>query len=569
MELALADARECRVRRNVRVPMHDGVELATSVALPFGGGPFPVVLVRTAYNRVAMLNSGWASRGMALVVQDCRGRYDSGGEYVPFLNEAADGRDTLEWIHAQPWCNGKVGMFGDSYLAATQFYAVREGAHLLHSLNPRFMAGDCWERAYYCGGAFSLALTWSWLSFECAARTSEAAQMPLFDLGRVLRSLPILHMDEFSGGGTCPHYREYARRNRYDELWRTLSIRDDYAKYTMPVLLTAGWYDNYAAEAVTNYLGLVEHAPTPELRAAHRLLIGPWTHGVNSSSTLGEIDFGEEALRENDATTRWLEATLLGDGPAAFQRAPIRLFVMGLNRWRDVEQWPLPGTRFTPFYLHSGGSANTAAGDGRLSVERPRNESPDRYTYDPDDPVPTLGGNHSVGPYNPGLYDLARPGPYDQASVERRQDVLVYTSDALSQDVEVTGPVRLTLFAASSARDTDFVAKLVDVFPDGRAMNITEGVIRARFRNSVHAEPVLLEPGHVTAFDIDMQVTSNVFRRGHRIRIDVTSSNFPLWDRNLNTGSDPALDTEPAVAEQTVHHDAELASHVLLPIVPG
>jgi len=549
--------------------MRDRVELATSVVLPNGEGPFPVVLVRTAYNRVGMVNNSWAERGMALVVQDCRGRYDSGGEFVPFLNEPADGRDALEWIHAQPWCNGKVGMFGDSYLAATQFYAVREGAHLLHALNPRFMAGDCWKRAYYCDGAFSLALTWSWLSFECAARTSEAAQMPLFDVGQVLRQLPILHMDEFSGGGVCPHYREYARRNRYDELWRTLSIREDYAKYTMPVLLTAGWYDNYAAEAVTNYLGLLDHAPTPELRAGHRLLIGPWTHGVNSLSTLGEIDFGEQALAENDATTRWLEAVLCGDGPAAFQRAPIRLFVMGVNEWRDAEQWPLPGTQFTPLYLHSGGNANTGAGDGRLGMDAPGAEAPDHYRYDPEDPTPTLGGNHSIGPYNPALYDLARPGPYDQTLVERRNDVLVYTSDPLPQDIEVTGPVRLKLFASSSARDTDFAAKLIDVFPDGRAINITEGVIRARFRNSVYGEPALLEPGQVTAFDIDMQVTSNVFRRGHRIRIDVTSSNFPLWDRNLNTGNDPALDTGPVVAQQAVHHDANHPSHVLLPIVPA
>jgi uncharacterized protein len=567
--MVFAEAIGCRICRNTEVPMADGVCLATTVVLPPGNGPFPVVLVRTAYSRVAMASHDWARRGMALVVQDCRGRYDSGGEHVPFVNEGADGRDTLEWIHAQPWCNGKVGMFGDSYLAATQFYAVREAGHLLHCVNPRFMAGDCWQRAYYCGGAFSLALTWSWLSFECAARTSEAVQMPLLDVAGVLRQLPILHLDERGGGGLCPHYREYVRRNRYDDYWKTLSIRDDYARYTMPVLLTAGWYDNYPAEAVTNYLGLLEHAPTPELRASHRLLIGPWTHGVNSSSALGQIDFGQEARREDNATVRWLEATLCGDGPAAFQKAPIRLFVMGVNQWRDVDQWPLPGTRFTPFYLRSGGGANTAAGDGRLSLEAPQSEAPDCFTYDPHDPVPTLGGNHSVGPYNPGLYDLARPGPYDQAPVESRHDVLVYTSDPLTRDIEVTGPVRLKLFAASSARDTDFVARLVDVCPDGRAMNITEGVIRARFRHSVHAEPVLLEPGRVTAFDIDLQVTSNVFLCGHRIRIDITSSSFPLWDRNLNTGNDPALDTQPAVAEQTVHHTGEFASHALLPIVPA
>jgi len=234
---------------------------------------------------------------------------------------------------------------------------------------------------------------------------------------------------------------------------------------------------------------------------------------------------------------------------------------MGANRWRDEQEWPLARARTVDYYLRAAGG---------LSATAPRgDEQPDRYRYDPADPVPTLGGNHSVGPYNPGLYEFVKPGPYDQRPVERRPDVLTYTSDALDVDLEVTGPVSLTLYASSSAADTDFVAKLTDVHPDGRSINITEGVIRARYREDVWGPPKPLTPGEVTAFTIDMQVTSNVFKRGHRLRVDVTSSSFPLWSRNLNTGGDPATETTMVVAEQTIRHDAACPSHITLPVVEG
>ena len=292
------------------------------------------------------------------------------------------------------------------------------------------------------------------------------------------------------------------------------------------------------------------------------MIIGPWTHGINYSSVLGEVDFGAEALRENDATQRWLDCLLHERAPREFQEAPIRIFVMGANLWRDEYEWPLARAHSVKYYLHEG---------RRLSTECPREaESQDGYRYDPDNPVPTLGGNHSVGPYNPGLYNFVKPGPYDQRPVETRPDVMVYTSDVLECDTEVTGPVTLKLYASSSARDTDFVARLTDVYPDGRSMNITEGVIRARFREDVWGPPKLMEPGTVYAFTVDLQVTSNVFKKGHRIRLDITSSNFPLWDRNLNTGNDPGTDTTMMVAQQTIHHDAARPSHLVLPVVgPG
>jgi len=550
---------DCRILRNARVPMRDGVTLAADIYLPEGDGPFPAVLVRTAYNRTNYFDPWFPEHGMVFMAQDCRGRYDGEGNHYPFIYETDDGEDTLNWIKAQPWCNGRIGMYGDSYLAGTQLAIGPLGDPAVTALNPRFMAGDCWKRAYYIDGAFSLALTWSWLCFEEASRVSQAALMPRFNVIEKLRHLPILTMDEAFGHTPVRAYRDYVSNNRYGPSWERINYRKDMSGYRAPTLITGGWYDNYAAESVHMYRALVEGAPTDELRKGHRLLIGPWTHGVNRQTVLGDLDFGPEARAEDGHTFRWLTTLLNGGKPEEALPAPIRIFVMGRNAWRDEYEWPLARTRWTNLYLGAGGT---------LSPQIPADPRPDRYIYDPNDPVPTLGGNHSVGPYNPGLYEHALPGPIDQRPVETRADVLTYTSDALPEDLEVTGPVVLKLYACSSAQDTDFVARLTDVYPDGRSINITDGVIRARFREDVWGEPKLMDPGTVYEFTIDLQCTSNVFLAGHRLRVNITSSNFPLWDRNLNTGNDPATDTEMQVAEQAVYHDAERPSHIVLPVIP-
>lgn len=556
--MSLAVARQCRLSLGVDVPMRDGVNLATTVFLPLSEGPFPVVLVRTAYNRTGFSPLPFTERGLALVVQDCRGRYGSDGTYYPFVREGEDGQDTLGWLRCQPWCNGRVGMFGDSYLAATQFYAAPLAGEHLTALNPRFMAIDPWQRAYYCDGALSLALTWSWLCFECRGRTSDAAAMPLLDVPKLLRHLPLVSLDEASGAGVVPAYRDYVTRPAWDEAWAALSLRPRYGQFGAPTLLMGGWYDYYSAQAVDAFLGLRRQAPTPTLARSHRLILGPWTHGVNSTSVLGEVDLGPEAHREDDATLRWLDCLLHDGDPAAFQAAPVRYFVMGANQWREANDWPPPGVQFERWYLHAGGG---------LQAQAPPTEGQDLYDYDPDDPVPTCGGNHSVGPYNPGLYDFVKPGPWDQRAVEARADVRVYTSAPLAEDMEVTGPVRLRLYASSTALDTDFVARLTDVHPDGRSVNVTEGVLRARFRQGLYHPPQLLVPGQVYAFGVDLQVTSQVFGRGHCLRLQVTSSNFPLWDRNRNTGADPATDTGGQTARQTLWCGPQHPSHLLLPVM--
>jgi putative CocE/NonD family hydrolase len=557
-----------RLMQNVKIPMRDGILLEATVALPEGDGPFPAVLVRTAYSRTGQFGADFTKRGMAFVIQDCRGRYGSGGDWYPFTSEANDGFDTLKWMGEQPWCNGKIGMFGPSYLAIVQLYVAPTGSPYLAALSPQFMSGDLWRQGYYCDGVFSLALTFSWLCLEVGSRTSSAGLLPAFNVEALLRELPLLTLDEKCGCGPVPAYRDYVSHDCRDAFWEALSVRETMDRFTVPVLLTGGWYDYYANETFANYRSLVASAPSRALAESHRVIVGPWTHGFGGSK-LGQLDFGPDATKENDSTVRWLDCILKGRDARSFQEAPIRIFVMGANQWRDEREWPPARARFVKFFLHSGGRANSLLGNGLLSRELPGDESPDRYTYDPEYPVPTLGGNHSVGPYNPGLYELALPGPYDQRPVERRDDVLVYTTEELEEDLEVTGPVSVKLFAATSARDTDFVARLCDVCLDGRSINITEGVIRARFRGGNWKTPKLVEPGKVLEYDIELQPTSNVFKKGHRMRLDITSSNFPLWSRNPNTGYPPATDTEMQPADQTVYHGPGQASYVLLPVVSG
>lgn len=563
-----AYVRDWRVLGNVMVPMRDGIRLATTVYLPPAAGRYPVVLVRTAYNR-HMGDLGFAGKGVAVVTQDCRGRYGSEGTFYPFINETADGQDTLAWVARQPWSNGRIGMLGASYLAATQFaVAPLRNKHLV-ALNPQFMSGDLWRQAYYSNGAFSLALTFSWLSLEVSSRTSDAAVTPVYDQSALLRELPLVTLDE-KYGVKARAYRDAVIHYRDDAYWARVNYRRRLGRSRVPTLFTSGWYDYYPGEGFHNYRALLDSSAPAALKRSHRVIVGPYTHGfLNRTTCLGQVDFGPDALKENDAPYRWQLCMLKGGRAADFMRAPIRLFVMGINRWRDEYEWPLRRTRFIKFFLHSGGRANTLQGDGVLSTKPPAEESADRFTYNPANPAPTLGGNHSVGPYNPGLYEICLPGPYDQRPVERRDDMLVYTSASLRADLEVTGPVVVTLYAATSARDTDFVARLTDVYPDGRSINLTEGILRARFRGGRFRNPRLVPPETIQKYSIELQPTSNVFLKGHSIRLDITSSSFPLWARNLNTGENPGTATRMVVADQVVHHNLLFASHVVLPVISG
>ncbi|MEO6908912.1 MAG: CocE/NonD family hydrolase, partial [Abditibacteriaceae bacterium] len=469
-----------------------------------------------------------------------------------------DGLDTLDWLACQTWCNGRVGMYGDSYMGAVQFAVAPYNHPVLKAINPRFIPGDTWQYAYYRDGVYCLGLNFSWLILNVNSPQPEEYLLPFYDVPAALRQLPLGTLEEKMGCRPSPAFRNLLKHTTPDEHYDAWRWQDSLKETTVPTLITGGWYDYYAGSAFLDFAAL-QSAPNAQVAASHRLIVGPWTHGLRYSSQLGEFDFGSNATQEDDHNIRWLDCLLKGGSSEDFQKAPIRIFVMGENIWRDDWEWPLARTKWTPFYLRDGGV---------LSSQIPQNEETDEYVYDPENPVPTTGGNHSVGDWTPGLYEICQVGPYEQSRVETRDDVLVYTGEVLECDVEVTGPIIVTLFAASSAPDTDWVARLCDVYPDGKSFNITEGVIRAAFQKRDWNHPQPIEPGRIYEYTINLHATSNVFKKGHRIRLQITSSNFPLWARNLNTGEPYATGTQMQVAHQTIYHDTAHPSHIILPLIP-
>jgi putative CocE/NonD family hydrolase len=569
-------ARNCRFVRHAIIPMRDGVNLAATLFLPLATGRYPVVLQRTPYGRLDWADGGdqWALAGYVFICQDTRGRYDSDGTFAPYLQEVADTPDTIAWIRQQPWCDGRVAMVGPSYLGLVQTVGVGGGGGPVpDALLPTFMPCDPWLRGFYNSGPMSFFLTFWWLCFDVGSRQQHGVLMKYFDLPELCTRLPIATLNESCGAGTNPVWRAMMAHDSYDAYWRAYSVRGQYHRFTMPTLQVCGWYDYYPAEMIFNWNAMRAAAATPEIAAGHKLLLGPWGHHHDLAPTEDgkrAVDFGPEAGFDYRAIYRsWCDRIFKGIYPAdGLGDRPIRLFVMGRNVWRDEDEWPLARTRFEDWFLHSGGHANTLHGDGRLEPRAPTAEAADQFTYDPADPVPTRGGNHSVGPWNSAYKDYIWCGPCDQRPNEERPDMLVYTSAPLPEDLELTGPITLTLWASSSAPDTDFVARLVDVYADGRAINITEGVVRARYRLEDWEHPQCIEPGVPLEYRIDLQCTSNVFMRGHCLRLEVTSSCFPLWDRNLNTGEHPNTGTRIQVAHQQILHDPAHRSHLRLPVIP-
>ncbi len=570
------NARDCRLIRQASIPMRDGVKLTATIFLPKEEGSYPVVLQRTPYSRLGWLAGAeqWARAGYVFICQDVRGRYDSEGTFDFLAQESNDTPDTVAWIHHQPWCNGKVGMMGPSYLACVQLYGVTRGrgGEMPDALLPSFVGGNAWKRGFYCGGPLSLFLA-AGLNFECAARIGDSASMRYHDMAALCRHLPLRTMDMATGGGEIPLWRAFMDHPSYDDFWKRYRTDEGSERFTMPTLIMGGWYDYYPATAVAQWQNMVAHAGPGDAGGRHRLIIGPWGHHHGLEPTKDgqfAIDFGPESkFDEQRIYHAWFDRVFKGLPPGdGLGDRPIRIFVMGRNVWRDEDEWPLARTRSTEFFLHSGGKANTRHGDGRLDRDAPKDEPADRYLYDPADPVPSHGGNHSVGPWSDSYKKLIWCGPTDHRPIEERQDVLVYSTPPLEEDLEVTGNIVLKLWAASSARDTDFVGRLVDVHPDGRAINITEGVIRARYRDGDGSKPKLIDPDVPLEYTIDLQVTSNVFLKGQRVRIEVTSSNFPLWDRNLNNGEDPNTSTTFQSASQVILHDAAHPARLILPVIP-
>ena len=549
-------------RYNVKVPMRDGVKLSADIYSPSGEqGPFPVILGRTPYNNMTeeSIESAlfYPQHGYAFVAQDVRGKNDSEGEFYAFANEFEDGYDTVEWIGAQPWCDGNVGMVGASYVGNVQWQAAVIGSKYLKAIVPRVIGHNMHEANRYIGGALHLSIAAMW-AMRHDGRTRQ--DIMVYNWEQLFATLPVKDLDR-AAGKQVDFFQDWVRHPDYDDYWKALAIEERYEDVEIPVLQIGGWYDICAAGTFHNFVGMRERGGSDLARANQQAVVGPWVHSASEFTNAGQVDFGRESkLDLQEVELRWFDRWLKGLPNGAENDARLRIFVMGTNEWRDEQDWPLARTRFTPYYFHSGGEANSLQGDGGLSPEPPADEPPDHYIYNPSFPVPTRGGNTCCTP------ELVPWGAYDQRPVEYRTDVLVYTSEPLEEDLEVTGPVVVKLYASTDGRDTDFTAKLVDVHPDGFAVNLCDGILRARYHESREHQK-LLKPGEVYEFTIDLWVTSNVFLKGHRVRVDISSSNYPRFDRNLNTGNDAGQDAELRVAHQTVHHSSQYASQVLLPII--
>jgi putative CocE/NonD family hydrolase len=544
------------VETNVAVPMRDGVVLRADVYRPASDGPHPAVLNRTPYNRSLRVTPPAAldpelalAAGLALVCQDVRGQYSSEGEFYPFRSEEADGFDSVEWVAAQPWCDGKVVMAGRSYSAATQWLAAAARPPHLEAIFPVVTGSDYYNGWIYQGGAFQLGFNLFWVQLMTApkARGSLAEQF---------RHLPITDPPLLEASPAGRFYRDWLAHPNDDHYWQALAINRRYGQIEVPAYNVGGWYDLFLSGTLENYRRMRAEAATERARLQTRLLIGPWAHGSTYGAypDHGFAEFGNEARVDlAQLQTAFYREQLLG--PAEEPAMPVRIFVMGDNRWRDERDWPLSRAREQRLFLHGGGV---------LSTDAPGAQAPDTYVYDPADPAPTIGGPTSL----PARFLRTNSGPLDQRPLETRSDVLVYSSAPLARPLEVTGPLSLVLHAASSAPDTDFVAKLCDVAPDGVSRIVAEGVLRTRFADD-RERPRLREPNRAYEYAIDLVATSNTFLAGHRIRLLVTSSSFPRFDRNTNTGHALGADGPQDLQEarQTIFHDDGRASHLRLPIV--
>jgi len=595
---------EVAVQQDVMVPMRGGVKLATDVYLPARGGqPLaerrPVILTRLPYGKASAKSFGeyYAARGYAFVAQDTRGRFGSEGVWRFLTDDGKDGWDCAAWIGAQPWSNGKIGMLGTSYVGGTQHAMALEKVPQLTTVIPVDAASNMGRQSMRNAGAFELRF-WNWIMLN-AGRGSRAGRDPA--KAALLKEMADARFDylpllPLRVGTTplklAPEYEEWLTQamshGADDAFWSQNNILADPTRYKdIPVYLVGGWYDSWAGNTTANFRALSSTLQSPVY-----LIMGPWIHGMQGKSAHGQVDFGQDAAIADERAWRleWFDHWLLGKENSVGKTAPfatrVRIFVMGTGdggktaegllrhggAWRDEHEWPLARARLTPYYLQPG---------GRLETDRLTTESMNtRFDFDPRDPVPTLGGNISSGD------GIMQQGAWDQRGgaklwnwpkpipLSARRDVVVFQTAPLVEDIEVTGEIEVKLWASSSAVDTDFTAKLVDVYPPsaewpgGFDLNLTDGIVRARFRDSLKHEK-LMEPGEVYPFTIKLYPTSNVFKKGHRIRVDISSSNFPRFDVNPNTGEPLNAHRRFVIATNTLRHDSEHPSHIMLPIIPA
>ena len=559
--------------RNQMVPMRDGVKLAIDIFRPEGEGRYPVVLSQIPYNK----NGGagrarWlAPRGYAVVNADVRGRYESEGDWDPFdPKHKTDGYDLVQWLAKQPWSTGKVGTWGLSYMGWTQWWTATQTPPALACMVPEVAPPDQFRNLPYQEGIlFGCMLDWAACNSGRRAVIVAKGGYGGFSSTRAedCMHLPYIDLNKYRKVKGAAWFETWIRENLSTApYWKAIAYqtKEDYAKVKVPSLAISGWFDADFPGTPMNYLAMKQYGGTPEARRP-RIVIGPWTHTGRGSKLL-RFDYGPTgSIDWNGYMCRWFDYHLKGIDNGVIDDPPVHVFVMGYNRWRAEQDWPLPGTQWTRYYFHSAGKANSSAGDGTLSTTPPGEEPPDHYTYDP--MHPTLSA--FKGPHV--------DGPVDTRPVTTGRDVLVYTTPPLEEDVEVVGPITAKLYAVTSARDTDWMVRLVDVHPDGYAALLCDGVLRARCRDPERGgaynstKLAKIEPGKVYEYLVEFwRATGNAFLKGHRIRVEISSSYYPFYLRNLNTGADNVgLETSHVVAQQTIHHDAARPSHLVLPVIPS
>jgi putative CocE/NonD family hydrolase len=585
----LSQRHEVLIDKAVMVPMRDGTRLAADIYRPKADGRFPAIVERTPYNREESVilrtktPQYMAERGFVFVVQDVRGRFGSEGQWYPFVEdgwgENQDGFDTIAWIADQPWCNGKVATAGGSYAGQTQMLLAPTRPPALRCGFVREAASDLAKQWCYRGGAFEWAFNLDW--------TLRHAIFGMQRQIRLIQGATASDAGRFGGvplaGGPLLHnpfrwFTDLLAHPDDGRFWKPFDFEKQYGEIDTPIYHLAGWFDIFLDGTLRNFAGIQKRGRSKATRASQKLMVGPWTHGPSIQDPafaqhVGDLDFGPNAMVDfNAEMLRWYDHWLTGTETGVLNEPRVRYFLMRANEWRTADTWPPAGARSQHWYLREGKSGTAASlNDGTLSLDRPSNkEKPDAYKYDPADPVPTVGGNTlysamrktSTGEENPDFSITA--GPRDQRPVEPR--CLTYTTEPLTADLDVVGSVSLTLFASSSCVDTDWVGKLCDVFPDGRSILVVDGILRARYRKS-RSRPRPLKPQKVYQFEIDLWPTAWRFAAGHRLRLSVTSSNFPRFDRNLNTGADPATSGKIKVATNTVYHEKKYPSALTLPVM--
>lgn len=566
---------EVRATRGHSAPMRDGVKLSVDLYRPEAEGRYPAILFHTPYNNNS---SGWtdrarwfAKRGYAVALSDCRGRFDSDGEWDPFDGKhKTDGYDLVEWVAKQPWCDGNVGMMGQSYMGWAQWWTATQAPPSLKAIVPEVAPPD-----QLVNGPYQNGLLVSWMMDWAPAMAGRTAQVTgpgpyggfVASRHRDYLKLPYLTLTERRGAMNAPWFETWIREDlATSPYWKAIAYQtpESYTKVKVPSLNVTGWFDANYPGTPMNYLAMKKFGATPESRRP-RMVVGPWMHSWNTTRQLSGIDFGPNAIIDWDGyVCRWFDRYLKGQANGVENDPPVYVFVMGRNRWHAEQDWPLPRTNWTKYYLHSGGKANSLDGDGTLSVKPPNDEPADSYLHNPADPVPESFTNGHID------------GPIDTRKGAARKDVLVYSTPPLEEEVEVTGPIEAKLYAATSANDSDWMMRLIDVYPDGRCAFLCDGVMRARCRDPRNqgafnaSKRSELEPDKVYEYSLSFwRGTGNVFMKGHRIRIEISSTFFPYYLPNPGTGEDNVgLQTRHVTAKQRVLHDAKHPTHVVLPVIP-